>query len=340
MTNYNVESVLNALDHITGGRVIRGVQDAFSGNNPFVVAKTSHLPGKAIVETPGLVCGKLDKPVKKIAVSMTLSEVDIELAGAIGVDVVIAHHPIADAANSGGVPLKGYIELYNVAVMELHEAFHGLHPGISYIHGHRVHRADIAYGGIPGNIMFMGTVLPEVQTLGDMLARLNDFMGIDAEKQVLAEERRIRGSEEIYETSVSVQGKIFVGEPSDPVKEILHIFPHTGFTPAHMEQALRENPAIDTVLATISRVLPDSALVEKARELGLKFIVGNSHALEIYENGLPLAKALQALLPGVDVVLFRERVTATPVNQFGTAVVQEYGDMIAQNFLINKKGGK
>jgi hypothetical protein len=271
---------------------------------------------------------------------MTLSEVDIELAGAIGVEVIIAHHPIADAANSGGVPLKGYIELYNVAVMELHEAFHGLHPGISYIHGHRVHRSEIAYGGIPGNIMFMGTVLQEVQTLGDMLARLNNFMGIDAEKEILAAERRIRGTEEIYETSVAVQGKIFVGEPGDPVKEILHIFPHTGFTPEHMERALQENPAIDTVLATISRVFPDSALVQKARELGLKFVVGNSHALEIYENGLPLAKALQALLPGVEVLLFRERVTATPVNLFGTQAVQEYGDMIAQNFLTNKKGGK
>lgn len=339
MTNYKVESVLDALDHITGGRVIRGVQEIFSGKNPFVVTKTSHLPGKAIVETPGLVCGNLDKPVKKIAVTMTLSEVDIELAGAIGVDVIIAHHPIADAANSGGVPLRGYIELYNVAVMELHEAFHGLHPGISYIHGHKVHRADIAYGGVPGNIMFMGTVLPEVQTVGDILTRLNRFMGIEIEKEVLAAEQKIRGTQGIVETSVAVQGKVLVGRVDDPVKEILHIFPHTGFTPEHMERALRENPAIDTVLATISRVFADSELVAKAQELGLKFVVGNSHALEIYENGLPLAKALQALLPEVEVLLFRERVTATPVDQFGTAAVQEYGQMIAENFLI-KKGGK
>ncbi len=63
---------------------------------------------------------------------MTMTEGSIELAGATGVDAIVAHHPIAEAANSGGVILKNYLDLYNVAAFELHEAFHGLHPGIPF----------------------------------------------------------------------------------------------------------------------------------------------------------------------------------------------------------------
>ena len=63
---------------------------------------------------------------------MTLTESCIELAGATGVNVIITHHPIADAANSGGVTLENYLGLYNISAIELHEAFHGLHPGLSF----------------------------------------------------------------------------------------------------------------------------------------------------------------------------------------------------------------
>ena len=98
---------------------------------------------------------------------------------ACGIDVILTHHPIADAANSGGVPLKSYLDLYDISVMELHEAFHGLHPGLSWLHGHKAFRVEIAYGGIPGNILYVGKALPEVKTLGDMLARLETLMCLE-----------------------------------------------------------------------------------------------------------------------------------------------------------------
>ena len=129
--------VLWALDKITGGRCVKGLEDIFSGKNRFVVSKSSNIPGKGCMETPGLVCGDLGAEVKKIAVTMTLTECNIELAGASGVDAIIAHHPIVEAANSGGVTMRGYLNLYGLSVFELHEAFHGLHPGIALIHGHK-----------------------------------------------------------------------------------------------------------------------------------------------------------------------------------------------------------
>jgi len=102
-----------------------------------------------------------------------LTESCIELAGATGVNVIITHHPIADAANSGGVTLENYLGLYNISAIELHEAFHGLHPGLSFLHGHKAFRVDIKYGGIPGNIVYVGRALDDVNTLGDILDRLN-----------------------------------------------------------------------------------------------------------------------------------------------------------------------
>jgi hypothetical protein len=62
-------------------------------------------------------------------------------------------------------------------------------------------------------------------------------------------------------------------------------------------------------------------------------IVGNSHALEILENGLPLAFALQDLLPGVEVSLFRERVTSIPISSFGSETVRQYGRDMARQLL-------
>ena len=68
----------------------------------------------------------------------------------------------------------------------------------------------------------------------------------------------------------------------------------------------------------------------------MNFIVGNSHAMEILENGLPLATALQKLLPEVEVVLFRERITSTPLPKAGTALIRAYADDIADRFLLPK----
>lgn len=332
-----VSDLVLAMDKITGGRVITSAEDFASGKNPFVVTKTSNIPGKAVTETPGLVCGSMDHEIKKVAVMMTLTESALELAGGTGVDAIVSHHPMADAANCGGVLLKTYAGIYGVALLELHEAFHGLHPGIGYLHGIKPYHVDIKYYGIPGNIINVGDVLPEIQTIGDMLERLDKFMGTDTEAELLEKEKEIRGCQELYETSVSVKGKILVGSKENSVKKVLHIFPHTGFTPEHLEKAIKEHPGVDTLMATISRVYPGAPLIEKAKELGLNFICGNSHAVEIMENGIPLARAIKMLIPDLEVVIFKERMTSIPLDAFGTEAIQDYGNYIAQEFLLNKK---
>lgn len=329
-----VKDVLRVLDQITGGRCVRDISDIFSGKNRFVVNKTSNIPGKACMETPGLVCGDLEAPVRKLAVTMTLTECNIELAGATGVDAIVAHHPIVEAANSGGVTMRNYLDLYGLSVFELHEAFHGLHPGISFIHGHKAFRVDIAYGGIPGNILYVGKALEGIHTLGDMLDRLDAFMGLEEEQKMLLAERVSRCCDHIAETNVATGGKLLLGERNSPVKTVIHIFPHTGFTPAHLEKVKSEHPEADTLLATISRVDAGHPLAAKAKELGLNFIIGNSHAMEILENGLPLAYAIQKLLPDLKVVLFRERITSTPITMAGTQAIRDYADDIAERFLL------
>ncbi|GAB7387782.1 hypothetical protein BSNK01_16190 [Bacillaceae bacterium] len=328
--------VVGALDVITGGRVVKSLADVTAGGHPFVVMKSSGIPGKEVIEIPGLIYGDPNKPVKKIAVTMTMTEGSIELAGATGVDAIIAHHPIAEAANSGGVPLKNYLDLYDVAALELHEAFHGLHPGISYLHGHRVKRTEIAYGGVHGNILFVGQAFDEVKTLRDILHRLDGFMGLQQEEELWSAEKEIRRTTALTETSLVTRGRILLGNEDSPVRNILHIFPHTGFSPEHLRQAVKEHPEADTVLASISRVYEGNALVSTAQELGLNFIVGNCHVLEILENGLPLAYALAALLPEVEVVVFRERVTSIPVYEMGTPEMKRYAREMATRYLLNK----
>jgi len=161
MQKVTARDVVAALDTITGGRLPKDKEEMYSGKNRFVVMKSSNLPGKSVVETPGLVFGDPDQEIKKLAVVMTMTESQIELAGSTGVDAIVAHHPIADACNSGGVLMKTYLGLYKIAAFELHEAFHGLHPGIAFLHGHASYRTEIAYGGVPGNVMNVGKALDE-----------------------------------------------------------------------------------------------------------------------------------------------------------------------------------
>jgi len=333
---YRVKDVLQALDDLTGGRCLKTSGDYSHGANPFVVTKTSDIPGKAVTEMPGLVWGDPEMPVKKIAVMMTLNESAIELAAATGVNVIVAHHPIADASNSGGVLLKYYLGVYGIAVFELHEAFHGLHPGIPYLHGHKPYFASVAYGGIPGNIAYVGDALPGIKTVGDMMDRLDTLMNVKGDELMLEVEQKLRGCGEIKETSVAARCKILLGSRDKPMKKVIHMFPHTGFTPAHLEALVAENPQADTLIASISRVYPGHALIAKADELGLSFICGNSHALEIFENGMPLAYAIRQHLPESEVVIFRERVTSTPLDEFGAAEIREYASDIAANYLKKK----
>jgi hypothetical protein len=334
---YTVADVTEALNVISGGRVIMKADVPFGTGNPFIVTKSSGIPGKAITETPGLVVGNPKAPVKKIAVGMTLTESAVELAGATGVDAIVLHHPVADAGSSGGVPLRNYSNLYNLAIFELHEAFHGRHPGIAWMHGHVPYKADIHYGGVSGNVMYVGKVLPEIKTIGDIVDRLSNLADLERERSILKKEQEQRESPTLQETNIAAPPQILLGSREDKVSAVLHIFPHTGFTTQQMEQAKKDYPEIDTVIVSISRVKPDHALVKTAKGLGLKMVVGNSHALEIMENGTPLAYALKALLPGVEVVIFRERMTSTPIDAFGSKAIRDYGQKIAADNLISKK---
>jgi hypothetical protein len=331
-----VADVLAALDQVTAGRCLKSPADVFGPGHPFVVTKTSNIPGKAVTETPGLVCGDPAWPVTRLAVAMTLTESQLELAGGVGVQAIVCHHPVADAASSGGVPLRGYANLYGVAIFEAHEAFHGRHPGIGLLHGHRPFRVEIAYAGLPGNVMFVGRALPEVKTAADIIARLGAFADLEGETRCLEAERQARCCPELEETSVAVRARLLLGRPDAPVSTILHIFPHTGFTPDHLSRAKAEHPEIDTVIVSISRVREGHPLVQRAGELGLTVLAGNSHALEILENGLPLALALQDLLPGLEVVLFRERVTCQPLAKVGGPAIRDYARQMVDGYLLKK----
>ena len=331
MKNLQVKDVLAALDIITGGRLVKGPA-CYAGENPFVLTKSSGIPGKAVTEMPGLVWGEPEMEVKRIGVMMTLTESAIELAGATGVNCLIAHHPIADAANTGGVLAKDYLNLYNIAVIELHEAFHGLHPGIAWLHGSKANKVDIRYGGVPGKIVWFGEAIPEVPTLGALVDRLSEFMGTSLEERVLKAESDLRGCSDLEEASVAARAKIYIGNRDDRLGRTIIVFPHTGFSAEDLARAVKEYPA-DTLLCTISRPLQDDALVNKARELGLNLVAGNSHALEILENGVPLAYAIARQLPDLDVRLFRERMVSYPLESCSNPKLLAYARDIAEKHL-------
>ena len=333
--DYTVGDVLKAMEVITKGRVLDPDENPILSKNPFVVTKSSGIPGKEVVEYPGLVYGKLDAKAKKIGVVMTISECVVELAGGMGLDVIVAHHPFADAANFGGVPFKNYCDLYNLSLIEAHEAFHGRHPGIALIHGYKVTKVDIHYGGQPGNIIFMGQAVPEVKTLGDIVARLDATMSTADRDKFLKVEQDFWKNPDIQESLAANKPIILLGQADSPVKNVLHIFPHTGFTAEQLGMIVKENPDIDTLICSISRVKPDHALVAKAKELGLNMLLGNSHAHEIYENGIPLGKALEKLLPGAEIYLIEQHVTATPVSKAGNDTLQKYGLDMAE--ILTKK---
>jgi hypothetical protein len=328
--------VLFALDKICAGRLIKRAEDAFGTANPFVVTKTSHIPGKAVVETPGLVCGDRNQRIRKVAISMTLTESQLELAGGIGVDAIIVHHPVADAASSGGVPIRGYAAHYGVVIFEAHEAFHLRHPGMCWLHGHQPFRCDLNYGGVDGNIMYVGRALPEIRTAGEIIDRLADFVDRAREVSLLEFEREHRQCPELVETNITLGPQILCGSRDDKVDTVLHFVPHAGFTPGMIRQAKGEYPEITTAIVSVSRVKPYSPLVDMARKLGLTMLVGNSHALEIYENGMPLGYALQKLLPDIEVVLFRERVISMPVKMVGSDALRNYAQTMADNYLLKE----
>lgn len=329
-----VRDVVTALNRVTRGRMVSSLAELEAGGNPFIVRKDSGVPGKSVLEIPGLVWGNPDAPVRRLGIAMSMTEVTIELAHARGVDLIVAHHPVADGASSGGALMGDYLSLYGISVIECHEALHGLHPGIPWLHGHVPDRVEVAYGGIQGNVLVAGRPLPEVKTAGDILRRLEALLDRELEARVLADERAVRGNPGLDDAGVAAAPVLLAGDPERPVRRILHLFPHGGFTVAHLEQALAEHPDVDTVLVSISRVPADHPLVAAARARGLTFLAGNTHALEIFENGLPLAHALQQLLPDIEVMIFRERVTLAPLAAAAGPLVQEYARAMAAGHLL------
>ncbi|MCS5695714.1 Nif3-like dinuclear metal center hexameric protein [Desulfofundulus thermocisternus] len=337
MAETTVQEVLEALNLITGGRVITGQQETGDGRNPYVILKTSHIPGKEVMETPGLVYGDPAMPVKKLAVVMTMTESVVELAAASGVDALVVHHPVADAASCGGVPLKDYLHHYRLAVFELHEAFHGLHPGIALLHGHMPVHIDVCFGGTSGNVVIVGKPLAGISCLKDILARLELMMGQDRDVLLLEAEKRIYQVTDLQEINAMEGGSIINGNPDNEVGLILHCFPHTGFCPADLDRILEMYPEIKTVITSISRVRKNHPLIDTCRLKGLNLVAGNSHALEIWENGLPLAYALQAILSDIEVVIFRERVTSYPLAGAGNEPLRHYARQMAEKYLLPQR---
>ncbi|WP_020617827.1 Nif3-like dinuclear metal center hexameric protein [Paenibacillus daejeonensis] len=328
------KDVVAALNIITRGRMVTSWDEVSAGTNPYVVTKTSHIPGKGIVEIPGLIFGDPAKEVKRIGVGMTLTENMIELASGMELDLLVVHHPVAEAASSGGVPFGDYLPLYGLSVIELHEAFHGLHPGMTMMHGHQKLSTDISFGGVPGNVLHKGVALEGVATVADLLGRLAGWLDRDSDHRLLEAERMIRGEATLQEATMANPSRLLSGRMDKPVKHILHFFPHTGFSLEHLEQALLLYPETDTIIVSISRVREGHPFVSLAQKRGLNFIVGNSHSVEIMENGLPLAYALEMLLPSAEVFLLRERVTAVPLTDIGSRQMVDYGKGIAADHLV------
>lgn len=325
-----IRDVVAALDAVTGGRL-----SAPPGpDNPWLVTKSSGLDGKSVLETPGLVLGRPEAPVRKMAVAMTLTEHDIELARAIGVDLIVAHHPVADAASSGGVSLVDYLQPYGLGVIECHEAFHGLHPGIGFLHGHTPIHHDGAFGGTHGKVVMIGKPMAGVATLGDVLQRLRRFLARDLDESVLAGERSLRGIPEARDSVTTPGLRILHGTPETPLGDlVIHAFPHTGFNVADLEELLARHPSAGTLILSISGATPEDDYVQLAAGRGLSVIVGSSHATEILENGLPLANALDRVFPTVEVLLFRSRVVALPVEHAGSGPLADYGRQMADHLL-------
>jgi hypothetical protein len=241
---------------------------------------------------------------------------------------------MADATNMGGVLAKEYLDLYGIAAFELHEAFHGLHPGIAWIHGSKAIRSDVNFGGTTGKIVWFGEALPDIRTLGDFIKRIDEFMEIGTERDFLEYERDIRKCGDIQETSVSACAKIFVGSQDSVLGRTITFFPHTGFNASDMERAYDEYEA-DTFVSCISRPLENNAMVDRARSLGVNLVAGNSHAMEIFENGIPLARAIKNLIPELEVRIFRERMTSIPLDAFAAPTLRDYGIRIARDYLPN-----
>lgn len=330
------KDLLVALDAICQGRVVLGPGDLQNAFNPDVVSRTSHIPGKAVTELPGLIVGAVDRELGSIGLAMSMTENVIELAGAMGLDALVVHHPVADAASSGGVLIRDYLGLYDLSLFELHEAFHGTHPGAAYLHGFEATTIHTGYRGNPGVNVYVGDTLAGVDRVRDLLARQREFLSSEVEDRMLAAERKIRDDPKLEETLVSTAPELLAGDPESPVTRVAQFAPHSGFNARLLELLLEEDPQIDTLIAAKGRLRPANPIVQKGRELGLSVLNGNSHGLEIYENWMPLTAALRRMLPGLETYVIRERVVASRFEDTGSEALREYANLMAARHLTTK----
>lgn len=320
---------MDELDKIVRQRLLADHQAV----NAWRVTKDSGIAGKAVTELPGLVVGSPSAPARRVAVTMTLTEHTIELARAAEIDVVIAHHPVADAASAGGVELAHYVNLYGISVIECHEALHGLHPGIAWLHGHVPLTVETAFGGNPGMVVLLGEPVDGVETAGDVLDRLDELSGRSQETLVNHAERAARQMDELWDSCVSPTPRMISGERTDRLGDlVVHVFPHTGFSALELRKVLAQHPDVGAVIVSISTVTDTDPLVLECSEAGIPLIGGSSHSYEIIENGLPLALALQEALPMSDVVLLRERVTMLPLDSMDPRTLA-YGRSMAAHLI-------
>lgn len=333
---YTNKDLLLALDSICEGRMVLGPGDLLHSANPDVVTRTSHIPGKAVTELPGLVFGPVDRELGSVGLAMTMTENVIELAGSMGLDALVIHHPVADAASSGGVLISDYLNLYDLSLFELHEAFHGTHPGAAFLHGFKTSKAHTGYRGRHGVNVYVGDALEGVETVADLLARQRDVLPVDVEMKMLEAERVIRDEPNLQEMLVSAAPELLAGSPDSRVSRVAQFAPHSGFDAELLEHLLAEDPAIDTLIAAKGKLRASDPITEKGRELGLNVMNGNSHGYEVYENWMPLAAALRRMLPGLEVQMIRERIVASPFEETGSAALREYADLMAREHLAVK----
>ena len=139
----------------------------------------------------------------------------------------------------------------------------------------------------------------------------------------------------MMDTSGAARATIYVGRPEDKLCRTITIPPHTCFSVEDLSMAVAEYTA-DTIVCCISRPLDSNPIVEKARALNLRLIAGNSHAVEILENGIPLAWAIKKQLPALNVRVFRERLASYPLARCGNKELPQYGEEMADKYLPRK----
>ncbi|MBI2875175.1 MAG: Nif3-like dinuclear metal center hexameric protein [Firmicutes bacterium] len=324
--------LVETLQRLAPGRVPGVGETPDPEKHPWVVWKSSGIPGKAVMEIPGLVYGDPKKPIRRLGIGLTLTEGILELAGHQGLDAVLVHHPVADAASSGGVLLKDYCELYNLAILELHEAFHGIHAGRAILYGLKMLAWKDNYGGLttPGFSVRICEPSEPGMTLGDLVRRTSEFFEQEHEIGMLEHEKERFGYRKI-DGAAMFSGRILHGTPDRKITKLLHCSPYSGLAPDHLELAVKEYPDLDTVFLTFSLLSPEHYLVEAARRLDLAVVIGSCHEWEIYENCLPLAQAIKDLLPSLEITLFRSRLSAIPLEEVGNSFAREYARRIASD---------